>query len=319
MTDDDAHDDARDRSDGIDRRGFLKCMAWAGTSVVWTVSGGVLSSVEAVDSKFPAGAGKDIFFVQISDSHIGFTGSANADVTHTFEQAIAQVNSLPERPRFVMHTGDLTHTSAEKEFGTVQQLFSTLKTGRVFQVPGEHDALAAGDKRYLQFFGKGTVGDGYYSFDVNGVHFLALVNSVALEGPGHLGTAQLDWIKKDLAGLSSETPLVVFAHIPLFAMYPKWGWSTDDALQALGMMRRFGAVTVLNGHVHQIMSKTEGNITFHTARATGYPLPQPGQGPGPVPLTVPTNRLHSMLGIREATFVARDRRVAIKDDTLAGQ
>ena len=319
MTDDDGPDHVADRSDWIDRRGFLRCMAWAGTSVVWMVSGGILSSVETVDSKFPLASAKDLFFVQISDSHIGFTGSANTDVTHTFEQAIAQVNSLPQRPSFVMHTGDLTHTSAVKEFGTVQQLFTTLKTGQVFQVPGEHDALADGDRRYLQFFGNGTVGDGYYSFDVNGIHFLALVNSVALEGPGHLGTAQLDWIRKDLAGLSSETPLVVFAHIPLFAMYPKWGWSTDDALQALGMMRRFGAVTVLNGHVHQIMSKTEGNITFHTARATGYPLPQAGHGPGPIPLTVPTNRLHSMLGIREVTFVALDRRVAVKDDTLAGQ
>lgn len=307
------------RGDGVDRRGFLKCMAWAGTSVVWMASGGVLTSVETIDSRFSAtSAKKDLFFVQISDSHIGFTGSANADVTHTFEQAIAQVNSLPERPSFVIHTGDLTHTSAVKEFDTVQHLFSTLKTDHVFQVPGEHDALTDGDKRYLQFFGKGTAGDGYHSFDVNGIHFLGLVNSVALEGPGHLGPAQLDWIRKDLAGLSSETPLVVFAHIPLFAMYPPWGWSTDDALQALAMMRRFGAITVLNGHVHQIMSKTEGNVTFHTARATAYPLPQAGHGPGPVPVTVPANRLHSVLGIREATFVVRDRRVAIKDDTLAG-
>lgn len=265
------HENVELRPDQMDRRGFLKCMAWAGTSVVWTVSGGVLTACESVAAQGPVGKPKDLFFVQISDSHIGFKGTANSDVTGTFGQAINQINSLPERPAFVMHTGDLTHTSSVQQFDTVKQMFTTIKTGHVLQVPGEHDAIPNGDQLYLKLFGKGSAGNGYYSFDVNGVHFLALVNSVGLQGPqgmGHLGPGQLDWIRRDLAGRSSSTPLVVFGHLPLFAMYPPWGWSTDDATRALGMMRRFGSVTVLNGHVHQIMSKTEGNITFHTARAT---------------------------------------------------
>jgi 3',5'-cyclic AMP phosphodiesterase CpdA len=301
----------------IDRRGFLRCMAWAGTGVVWTVSGGVLSGCELGAAQKPAGPKtKDLYFVQISDSHIGFRGPANQDVTGTFGLAIAQINALAAQPAFVMHTGDLSHTSTPDQFDTVKQMLGTIKTGSTFQVPGEHDAVAGDDKAYLGMFGGTAVGTGYYSFDVNGVHFLALVNSVATQGMGHLGADQLDWIRKDLAGLSSETPLVVFAHVPLFAMYEKWGWSTDDATQALGMMKRFGAVTVLNGHVHQVMSKVEGNVTFHTARATAFPQPAPGAAPNPGPLTVPSAQLHQALGIAEARYTVRSGHVAVVDDPL---
>jgi Icc protein len=301
----------------IDRRGFLKCMAWAGTGVVWTVSGGVLSSCE-LGSK-PAATTpktKDLFFVQVSDSHIGYKGAANQDVTGTFQLAIDQVNALSARPAFVMHTGDLTHLSTAAQFDTVRQMLGTIKTPSVFQVPGEHDAVTGDDMAYLSIFGKGAVNTGYYSFDQNGVHFLALVNAVATQGMGHLGQAQLDWIGKDIAHLSSDTPIVVFAHIPLFAMYPTWGWSTDDSIQALSMMKRFGSVTVLNGHVHQAMSKVEGNVTFHTARATAFPQPKPGEAAAPGPLTVPAGQLHQALGIREARYAARTGSVAIVDDTL---
>jgi 3',5'-cyclic-AMP phosphodiesterase len=301
----------------IDRRGFLKCMAWAGTGVVWTVTGGVLSGCELGATAKPAGPKtSDLFFVQISDSHIGFKGAANQDVTGTFGLAIDQVNALAARPAFVVHTGDLTHTSTAAQFDTVRQMLGTIKAGGVFQVPGEHDAVAGDDKAYLDVFGRSTAGTGYYSFDKNGVHFLALVNAVATQGMGHLGADQLDWIRKDVAGLSSETPIVVLAHVPLFAMYPAWGWSTDDATQALSMMKRFAAVTVLNGHVHQVMSKVEGSVTFHTARATAFPQPQPGTAPAPGPLTVPSTRLHEALGIREARYAARTGRIAILDDTL---
>ena len=301
----------------IDRRGFLKCMAWAGTGAVWTVAGGVLSGCQLGAPAAPAASRtKDLSFVQISDSHIGFRGLANQDVTGTFGLAIDQVNALAARPAFVMHTGDLTHTATAEQFDTVKQMLGTIKTGGVFQVPGEHDAVTGDDKAYLGVFGKSAVGSGYYSFDMNGVHFLALVNSVATQGMGHLGADQLDWIRKDLAGLSSETPLVVFAHVPLFAMYPAWGWSTDDAVQALAMMKRFGAVTCLNGHVHQVMSKVEGNVTFHTARATGFPQPRPGEAPNPGPLTVPAGQLHAALGITEARYVAKTSQVAVVDDPL---
>jgi len=302
----------------IDRRGFLKCMAWAGTGVVWTVAGGVLSGCElgAGQPKASGHPTRDLYFVQISDSHIGFRGPANQDVTGTFGRAIQQIAALPSRPAFVMHTGDLTHTSTADQFDTVKQMLGTIRAGSVFQVPGEHDAAAGDDKAYLAMFGAQSKGTGYYSFDVNGVHFLALVNSVATQGMGHLGADQLDWIRRDLSGLSSETPIVVFAHVPLFAMYPTWGWSTDDATQALGMMKRFAAVTCLNGHVHQVMSKVEGNVTFHTARATAFPQPAPGAAPNPGPLTVPSTQLHQALGITEARYTARNGRVAVIDDPL---
>ncbi len=302
----------------IDRRGFLKCMAWAGTGVAWTVTGGLLSGC-GIGGGGQQAAGprtKDLYFVQISDSHIGFKGAANQDVTGTFDLSIQQINALPSRPAFVMHTGDLTHTSTPEQFDTVKQMLGTVRTGATFQVPGEHDAITGDDRAYLGIFGRSAVGTGYHSFDMNGVHFLGLVNSVATQGMGHLGQEQLDWIRKDLAGLSGETPLVVFAHVPLFAMYPTWGWSTDDAVQALTMMRRFAAVTCLNGHVHQVMSKVEGNVTFHTARATGFPQPQPGTALNPGPLTVPAGQLHQALGITEARYTARPGHVAVIDDTL---
>jgi 3',5'-cyclic-AMP phosphodiesterase len=302
----------------IDRRGFLRCMAWAGTGVVWTVTGGLLTGCELGGGRRPAGrATRDLSFVQVSDSHIGFRGAANQDVTGTFRLAIDQVNALPARPAFVLHTGDLTHTSTPEQFDTVKQLLGTIRTGAVWPVPGEHDAVSGDDRAYLGIFGRSALGTGYYSFDVNGVHFVGLVNSVATQGMGHLGQEQLDWIRRDLLGLSGETPIVVFAHVPLFAMYPAWGWSTDDAVQALSMMRRFAAVTCLNGHVHQVMSKVEGNVTFHTARATGFPQPRPGEAPNPGPLTVPSNLLHHALGITEAHFTARDGQVALVDDPLA--
>jgi 3',5'-cyclic-AMP phosphodiesterase len=301
----------------IDRRGFLKCMAWAGTGVAWTVTGGLLSGCGiGARQAAPGPRTKDLYFVQVSDSHIGFRGPANQDVTGTFELAIQQVNALPARPAFVMHTGDLSHTSAPEQFDTVRQLLGTVKTAETFQVPGEHDSVTGDDKAYLGIFGKGAVGTGYYSFDLNGVHFVALVNSVATQGMGHLGQEQLDWIRRDVAGLSSETPVVVFAHVPLFAMYPTWGWSTDDAVQALSMLRRFAAVTCLNGHVHQVMSKVEGNVTFHTARATAFPQPQPGTAPNPGPMTVPAGQLHQALGITEARYTVRPGHVAVIDDTL---
>ena len=301
----------------VDRRGFLKCMAWAGTAMVWTLSGGALSACQ-IGAATPSGPKtRDLFFVQISDSHIGFKGPANANVTATFQQAIDQINALPRRPAFVMHTGDLTHLASSAQFDTVKQMLSTVKTAQTFQVPGEHDAFTGDEKLYMQFFGGTGKGTGWYSFDVNGVHFLALSNAVATEGMGHLGPDQLDFIKKDVAGLSSETPVVVFAHIPLFAMYPQWGWSTDDSVQALSMLKRFGSLTVLNGHVHQVMAKTEGKVRFYTARATAFPQPAPGAAPNPGPLTVPSTQLHAALGIREGTYTAADTHLAVKDEALA--
>lgn len=305
--------------DGVDRRGFLKCMAWAGAGVVWSLNGGILTSRVLAQDATPAAGAADFTFVQISDSHIGFNKAANTDVTATLKVAIDKINALPAAPAFVLHTGDLSHLQKPEEFDIVDQSLKSIHTERVLYVPGEHDVAADNGKSYLARYGKGTIGEGWQSFDYRGVHFIGLVNVLNLKagGLGTLGQAQLDWLKKDVAGLSQSTPIVVYAHIPLWAIYPSWGWGTDDAEQALALLRGFGSVTVLNGHIHQVLSKIEGNVTFHTAYSTAFPQPAPGQAAGPGPLTVPAYKLRGVLGLHEVTYKVGVSPLAIVDTTLA--
>ncbi|HUO40911.1 MAG TPA: metallophosphoesterase, partial [Mycobacterium sp.] len=255
-------------------------------------------------------------FVQISDSHIGFKGAANPNVVDTFTHAINQVNSLGYTPDFVIHTGDLTHLGTPEQFDQVKQMLIGLNAPHVFTVPGEHDSTDDGGQKYRQTFGAGTRGDGWYSFDVAGVHFIALVNTLHLQKLGHLGTDQLEFVEKDVAPLSSDTPVVVFSHIPLFAMYPDWGWGTDDATQALSYLQRFSSVTCLNGHVHQLFTKTDGNVTFYSGTTTAYPLPGPGNGPAPKPVTLPAGQLYNALGVREVTYTKGQQALALKEQKL---
>lgn len=299
--------------DGIDRRGFLRCMAWSGSGVVWTMAAGVPTS------KLLGQTGKreGFQFVQISDSHIGFNKPANADVNGTLQLAIDKINGLPKAPDFLIHTGDLTHLAKPAEFDTLGQLLQSSKTKQVFYVPGEHDNATDDGKEYLSRFGKGTKGTGWYSFDHKGVHFVGLVNSAALEGMGKLGAEQLAWLKEDLRGRSASTPVVIFAHIPLWSVYPEWGWGTSDSEEALSYVKRFGSVTVLNGHIHQTMQKVEGNITFHTACSTAFPQPQPGQAASPGPMKVPAEHLRGVLGITDVNFVRSKHTLGITDSTLA--
>jgi Icc protein len=306
-----------DNSDGIDRRGFLKCMAWAGTGVLWTAAGGVLTS-RILGAAAELG-GADLTFAQISDSHIGFNKDANKDVIGTLQKAIAKINALPTPPDFILHTGDLSHLSEAEEFDALEQNLKDLKTGQIFYVPGEHDVISDNGAMYRERFGRNSLGAGWYSFDKKGVHFIGLVNVVNIRegGLGILGPDQLEWLKKDLASLSSSTPIVVFAHIPLWAVYPQWGWGTDDAEQALGLLRRFGSVTVLNGHIHQTVRKVEGNITFHTAMSTAFPQPAPGAAPKPGPMKVDAERLSAVLGITDIHYVEHNHSLAIIDGTLA--
>jgi 3',5'-cyclic-AMP phosphodiesterase len=309
-------------ADGIDRRGFLKCMAWAGTGVVWTLNGGILTSralgQTPVGDATPAPAGT-LNFVQISDSHIGFSKPANKDVTATFREAIARINALPTAPEFLIHTGDLTHLAEEDEFDGLQQMLRDCRTSQVFYVPGEHDILNDNGAAYRDRFGKGTLGSGWHSFDQKGVHFVGLVNVDGIsEGDlGVMGDEQIAWLTKDLAPLSSDTPVVVFAHVPLWMVYPKWGWGTDDGARALGLLRRFGSVTVLNGHIHQVVQKIEGNITFHTARSTAFPQPEPGTAPKPGPMLVDAPKLRSFLGLTSVSYIESHPTLAIVDSTLA--
>ncbi len=258
-------------------------------------------------------------FVQISDSHIGFDKPANTDVTATLRAAIAKIKADPEPPAFVLHTGDLTHLSRPAEFDTLQQVLSELSVP-VFFVPGEHDVLDDDGKSYLQRFGKGTQGAGWHSFDQGGVHFIGLVNVVNLKagGLGTLGDEQLEWLEKDVKRLKSSTPIVVFAHIPLWTVYPDWGWGTDDSERALSYLKRFGSVSVLNGHIHQVMQKIEGHVTFHTAMSTAFPQPAPGTAPSPGPMKVEDAKLRSLLGVASINFKRGDQRLAIIDTPLQG-
>jgi plastocyanin len=307
--------------DGVDRRGFLRCMAWAGTAAVWGLSGGVPKSfaLNRLGSLTDAER-KSIFFAQISDSHIGFAKEANKDVTATLQSAVARLNALPQRPALVLHTGDITQLAKPEEFDTANEVLKGVKTDRVFYVPGEHDVATDNGVSYLQRYGKGTKGGGWYSFDHSGVHFIGLVNVLNLKagGLGSLGAEQVAWLKRDVAGLSSSTPIVLFAHVPLWTVYPEWGWGTDDSEQALALLKRFGSVTVLNGHIHQIMQKVEGHVSFHTALSTAFPQPAPGTAPSPGPLKVEPERLKSVLGIASVAFVPGRGQLAIVDGTLSG-
>ena len=307
--------------DGIDRRGFLKCMAWAGTGAFCVIKGGVLQSYSLSNptTYAPDAAKGELTFVQISDSHMGFNKPANPDVTSTFKAAMDKINALPSHPEFMLHTGDISHLSKPEEFDNVEQLIKNSNVHDIFYVPGEHDVLNDDGQSYRERFAKNSQGAGWYSFQKKGVHFIGLVNVQNLKagGLGNLGQEQLEWLEKDVKHLSKSTPIVVFAHIPLWSVYPEWGWGTDDSAQALGYLKRFGAVTVLNGHIHQIMQKVEGNVTFHTACSTAFPQPKPGSAPGPGPMKVPDDQLRSVLGITEVNQVKGKHALAVTDSSLS--
>src|SRR6202521_6196022 len=247
---------------GVDRRGFLTCMAWAESALVWTVND-VMPVLQAFAKGYGKDAGKgkgaDFSFVQISDSHIGFNKAANPDVTATLHTAINKINALSHKPDFIIHSGDLSQLSKPSEFDTLDQALKGASAKQIYFVPGEHDLLSDNGEQYLQRYGKGTKGAGWYSFDHKGVHFVGLVNVANLKagGMGSLGHEQLEWLEADLKGRSASTPIVLFANIPVWTIFPGLGWGTDDSEQALSYVKRFGSVTVLNGHIHQVMQKIE--------------------------------------------------------------
>jgi 3',5'-cyclic AMP phosphodiesterase CpdA len=307
---------AYDRDDGVSRRKVLECMTWVGTGVLWTISGGVPHSL-GIMGEAVAQEARGLTFLQISDSHVGFDKPANPNALGTLEEAIAKVNALPKKPAFMIHTGDISHLSTQAQFDDADRIISQSRLD-VHYVPGEHDFLDPEQKLYRERYGKAAKGAGWYSFDANGVHFIGLVNVVDLKagGLGNLGADQLEWLEADVKGRSASTPIVVFAHIPLWTVYPDWGWGTEDGAQALTYLKRFGSVTVLNGHIHQVMQKVEGNVTFHTARSTAFPQPAPGTAPSPGPMKVPDEQLRSMLGIATVNFKQNEQRLAIIDTPL---
>ncbi|HEY6971361.1 MAG TPA: metallophosphoesterase [Candidatus Angelobacter sp.] len=306
--------------DGIDRRGFLKCMAWAGTGALCVIKGGVLKSysLSNLAAIGPDQSKGDFSFVQISDSHMGFNKPANPDVAATLQAAINKINALPAPPDFMLHTGDISHLSKPEEFDNVEQILKSATVKDVFYVPGEHDVLNDDGQQYRERFAKNSNGNGWYSFDKNGTHFIGLVNVQNLKagGLGSLGHEQLEWMEKDVKHLSKSTPIVVFAHIPLWSVYPEWGWGTEDSAQALGYLKRFGSVTVLNGHIHQTMQKVEGNVIFHTACSTAFPQPKPGTAPSAGPMKVPAEQLRSLLGVTEVNYTKGRHALAVIDSSL---
>jgi 3',5'-cyclic AMP phosphodiesterase CpdA len=308
--------------DSPSRRGALKCLAFGGAGTLFVLSGGVFTPIDlafgATGDAMLAKAGTPLF-LQVSDTHIGFNKDANPDVQGTLKQTIALVNAMPDLPALAIHTGDITHLSKPEEFDAAAQLLGTLRISELHTTPGEHDVADAAASEYFNRYGKASGNKGYYSFDHKGVHFIALINVLNFKagGLGGLGNDQLEWLEKDLKGRSASTPIVVFAHMPLWTIYEPWGWGTADADQAMGYLKRFGSVTVLNGHIHQIVQKTEGHITFHTARSTAYPQPLAGVGPGPGPLKVPADQLPKMLGVTSVTERRHPHSLALTDSTLA--
>ena len=308
------HDDG----DGTSRRKVLECMTWAGTGLLWTVSGGVPRSLGLVDQAM-AEEPRGLTFLQISDSHIGFDKPANPNAKGTLEEAIGRIKALPARPSFMIHTGDITHLSKPSEFDDADTIISQAGLD-VRYVPGEHDILDPDVTLYRERYGRQGKGDGWYSFDAGGVHFVGLINVKNLKagGMGSLGDDQLKWLADDLRDRTASTPVVLFAHVPLWVIYESWGWGTDDGARALELVKRFGSVTVLNGHIHQVMQKVEGNVAFHTARSTAFPQPAPGAAASPGPMKVPDDKLRSMLGVASVTFKRGTQRLAIIDTPLQG-
>ena len=304
--------------EGIDRRGLLKCMTWGGTGLLWSLSAG-LPSAMLVDQALGATTAKPFTFMQISDSHVGFMKPANPDARVTLREAIGKIRALAKKPDFIIHTGDISQLSRPEQFDEADQIIQSAGLP-VFYVPGEHDMLDdENGKLYLSRYGKDTIGAGWFSFDHAGVHFVGLVNVANLKagGMGSFGPDQLVWLKQDLAARSASTPIVIFAHIPLWTVSQDWGWGTDDAGEALTYLARFGSVTVLNGHIHQIMQKVEGRIAFHTADSTAFPQPAPGTAPSPGPMKVPDDRLRTLLGVTRVDVVRGDKPLAIIDAPLS--
>jgi 3',5'-cyclic AMP phosphodiesterase CpdA len=301
----------------VNRRKVLECMAWTGTGVLWAISGGVPHSAGIIDEAV-AQEPHGLTFLQISDSHIGFHLPPNPNALGTLEECIAKVNALPKKPAFMIHTGDISHLSLTSQFDDADKIIGQSRLD-VHYVPGEHDLGDPEQKLFLDRHGRGTKGAGWHSFSANGVHFVGLVNVHDLKagGLGNLGNDQLEWLEKDLKAHTASTPIVVFAHIPLWTVYPAWGWGTEDGTQALSYLKRFGSVPVLNGHIHQVMQKVEGTVTFHSARSTAFPQPAPGTAPFPGPMKeVAADKLRTMLGIANVTFKQNEQRLAIIDNSL---
>jgi 3',5'-cyclic-AMP phosphodiesterase len=289
------------------RKKFIEHVSWTGLGIVWAIgSNGLFTACKVGEQNSSPTSSKasPLSFVQISDTHIGFKKPANEHVTDTLQKTIAAINALAVPPAFVVHTGDITHLSKPEEFDLAKQLMSQLKVP-LFTLAGEHDTIGDRGTTYAEAFKQQDVKEGLQIWDRSGIHFLAVTNVLdfAASGKGVLGQAQLDLLAKDLAAQKQDTPIVIFSHLPLYDIYPQWGWATADSAKLLSLLSRFDSVTVLSGHIHQVVRHQEGNIQFHTAASTAFPLPAPGNGEHPTPVKLPETSLLKAIGFHSIDLI----------------
>lgn len=274
------------------RRQFLQ-LAGVGGAVFVSGLGGLAHAADET-----GGSGyDDFFFVQLSDAHWGFEGPFNPDARGTLPKAVAAVNALGETPDFVIFTGDLTHTTDDprerrKRMNEVRDMVAALKVKTVRFIPGEHDAALDNGRAFKEFFGPTN-----YAFDHKGVHFIALDN--VSDPAAQLGDAQLAWLADDLQRQPANARIVVFAHRPLFDLYPQWDWATRDGAKAVELLLPHANVTVFYGHIHQENHHMTGHIAHHSAKSLIYPLPAPGSQPKRTPLDWDPAQPYRGLGFRE--------------------
>jgi hypothetical protein len=225
---------------------------------------------------------EDFYFLQLSDTHWGYEGPANPEAGVTLKRTTAAIAAAARKPDFVVFTGDLTHDTKDAalrraRLGEFEQIVTGIGIPHRRFLPGEHDASADHGAAYRERFG-----ETHWSFDHKGIHFVGLDNVSDPEGA--LGEAQLGWLEKDLERLSRSQPIVVFAHRPLFDLYPSWDWTTRDGARAISILSAHENVTVFYGHIHQEHHHTTGSIAHHSARSLIFPLPTPGSAPKRAPL-----------------------------------
>ncbi len=293
----------------INRRDFLKLAGFGGIVMA--------SGVGRMGSWANAAGQNDFFFVQLSDTHWGFSGpQINPDSTGTLKKAVATVNSLQPQPDFIVFTGDLTHvTDDDKDRRTrmsqFREIISQLKVKDIKFLPGEHDAGLDEGEAFQEFFGKT-----HYAFDHKGVHFIALDN--VSDPTSVIGDKQLEWVSADLKGRDKDAPIVVFTHRPLFDLYPDWDWFTRDGNKVLEMFKPFSQVTVFNGHIHQENHQKIGNIFHHAARGLMFPLPAPGSVPKKAPIPWDPAQPYKGLGFRRAEVKIKPAEITLTEFGVQG-
>jgi len=272
----------------LKRREFLQLAGLASAGIAGVVFTTGLHPARAT------AAGKtgqeEFLFLQMSDTHWGFTGPAvNPDAAVTLERAVASVNSLERQPDFIVFTGDLTQTTDDAHerrtrLAQFRDIAAKLRVKDVRFMAGEHDAALDGGEAYREFFG-----DLHYTFDHKGVHFIVLDN--VSDPGGILGEAQLKWLRADLEHVDREAPVVVLTHRPLFDLAPEWDWATRDGAQAVQTLMSHQHVTVFYGH-------QTGHIAHHAAKGLMFALPAPMSVPKKAPIPWDPTAPYKGLGVR---------------------